>query len=133
VLSFIGGSTVAAFVTRCLNWRRERIELTIKLTHDYLDTYYSLHVQVQILLAQQPDSWSINDTTHLIKLGNWFEIVSALYNTNNVDKSLIKRMGLDGLITEFYPAVNTPEVRQQLEDTVGQWKEMQVFFHNKKD
>lgn len=99
-LSLFGGGLTAAILTFLFDRGRQQQELAIKLAEDYLNRYQELADAKGILDRNR--AWTTDEENIVRRVGDWFEIMAFLCNEKLASPGIVKRIGLEGMIVDFY-------------------------------
>lgn len=102
VLAF-GGSLVAIFVTHELEDRRDKAAWSMRIAEDYLRRFDE-HGRVKANLKSKDTKLSGAQEFNVLAWGNWLEFVALLCDQNMAETRLIRELGIDRFILEFYDA-----------------------------
>jgi hypothetical protein len=112
----IGGSLIAVFITRSLETQRERTAWSTRIAEEYLRRY-DQHAAVRAVLNKKEADLKDADWATLFAWGDWLEFVAMLSNLDMTDRDLMREMGIDSFICEFYTTTH------QWNKLAGTWRE----------
>jgi hypothetical protein len=130
-ITFVAGGLAGAIFNSFFTRHRQKVEVSLKVIDEYIKTYYYKHGNVNNLLDNSINTsyrWTLEEETLVTEVGDWFNFVSMLCNTNNTKEYLMKRFGIRTMISGFYNVVNNPKIQSQLGDDIdNKWPEMRRY------
>jgi hypothetical protein len=120
VLSGVAGSLVTIYFTRS----HERTQVTLDVIKEYRALYGEL-AEVLGLLAS-PSELGLPENQNRVKaLGNWYEVISALWLTQEVNRRLLKRVGIVKSARNFHDVARRASDSQEwLKKSVQAWHDL---------
>ena len=117
------GGLAGAVVSWRANLAANRKQIALKVVKDYFAKYSELARAMGVL--HEPSSL-YDDTQRncMLAIGDWFELVTCLYNMHYANKRLLRQVGMTEAILAFRKDVeHVPELQHEFK----QWKHLRSF------
>ena len=126
--SLLSGGIAGTLVTLLIEQRQRRRDTAVHIAQEYMAREPALAKAEDLYLkyARSPSQWNKDDTNHLVRIGNWYEVTAVLILERMADEKLIQRMGIDQAMLTFYDNVRQME---PLAYDVGQWDNMATYLN----
>jgi|HubBroStandDraft_4_1064222.scaffolds.fasta_scaffold59247_4 hypothetical protein len=124
VLDTLLGGGAAAIVTVYVSNRQEKTKISLNIINDYLQKYDEMAV-VRHLLENPSELAGATEINRVKSLGNWYEIVAALYNSRKAERGILEQIGIKKRAQSFYTAAMKASMNgRSLQQAVSGWIEL---------
>jgi hypothetical protein len=125
--SLIGGGLSGAIVNSIITKRRQKLDLSLKITDYFFSIYTETGFVLNLFIENDPLT-NRNIKDRVLKIGDWYELVLTLCRKEAADYYLLGEIGILGQIDRFKRQVEAFRLKSNVLDAAwAAWPNIQAF------